>query len=318
MTGSAAEPLPLEVEDHLTWLALERGRARSTVAAYRRDLRAWVEWLASRGTDVRDVTEDDLVAWVGVLRSSGLAPATVKRRVVAARNLHRFLAEEGVVDADPGADVAPPPVAAGLPKALSEAEVERLLAAVVGHDPVARRDRAILEVLYGTGLRISELVGLSLGDLDLHDGWLRAVGKGDKERVVPLLGAAADALGDWLTLDGRGEMLPERPRRRDDADAVFLNQRGGRLSRQGAWLVVRRHGDAAGLGDALTPHVLRHSCATHLLDHGADIRAVQELLGHASIGTTQVYTKVSDERLLAAWRLAHPRAGGPRSSTSGP
>jgi len=303
------EPLPLEVEEYLTWARLERGRARSTVEAYRRDLRAWHAHLHAIGRRVTEVTEDDLVGWVAALRDEGLAPATRKRRIVAARNLHRYLAEEGHVDADVGAAVTPPPVARGLPKALTEDEVERLLSSVVGDDPVARRDRAILEVLYGTGVRISELVSLSLRDLDLHDGFVRVVGKGDKERVVPVLGAAADALGAWLTVDGRGALIPARWRRRDDEEAVFLNQRGGRLGRQGTWLVVKGHAADAGLADRLSPHVLRHSCATHLLDHGADIRAVQELLGHASIATTQAYTKVSTERLVAAWRAAHPRAG---------
>ena len=183
-----------------------------------------------------------------------------------------------------------------------------LLDTVVGDEPVARRDRAILETLYGTGIRISELVGMSLRDLDLHDGYLRVIGKGDKERVVPVLGHANDALARWLDVDGRGAMIPKRWRRRDDEEAIFLNQRGGRLGRQGVWLLVKDHGATAGIGDLLTPHVLRHSCATHLLDHGADIRAVQELLGHASIGTTQVYTKVSADRLVDAWRQAHPRA----------
>jgi len=303
------DQLPLEIEEYLTWLRLERGRARSTVEAYRRDLRAWAAHLHDLGRAVADVTEDDLVRWVGDLGDQGLAPSTRKRRIVAARNLHRYLAEEGQVAADVGADVAPPPVARGLPKALTESEVEALLSRVVGDDPVARRDRAILETLYGTGVRISELVSMSLQDLDLHDGFVRVVGKGDKERVVPVLGAAADALGAWLTVDGRGAMIPSRWRRRDDEQAVFLNQRGGRLGRQGTWLVVKAHAADAGLGDRLTPHVLRHSCATHLLDHGADIRAVQELLGHASIATTQVYTKISTERLVAAWRSAHPRAG---------
>lgn len=301
-------PLPIEVEEYLTWLRLERGRARSTVTAYRRDLRAWCRHLRELDRAVTDVTEDDLATWVQHLRASGLAPSTVKRRIVAARNVHRYLAEEGVVAVDPGASVAPPPVAKGLPKALSEDEVGALLDSVVGDEPVHRRDRAILETLYGCGLRISELVGLSLGDIDLHDGFMRVVGKGDKERVVPVIGTANQTLADWLTVDGRGSFVPRRWRTRDDEDAVFLNQRGGRLGRQGTWLVVRAHGDRIGLGDRLTPHVLRHSCATHLLDHGADIRAVQELLGHASIGTTQIYTKVSDDRLVASWRAAHPRA----------
>lgn len=308
MTEGDAPP-PIEIDEYLTWLRLERGRANATVEAYRRDLGAWWAYLRSLGRDLTEVREDDLVAWIHELESGDLSRSTVKRRVVAARNLHRYLAEEGTVDDDPGADVTPPPVAKGLPKSLREDEVTRLLDVVGGDDPVARRDRAILETLYGTGVRISELVGLSLRDLDLHDGFMRVVGKGDKERIVPVLGTAADALTDWLHVDGRGAMIPRQWRRRDDEEAVLLNQRGGRLGRQGIWLVVKARGSEAGLADRLTPHVLRHSCATHLLDHGADIRAVQELLGHASIGTTQVYTRVSNERLVAAWRSAHPRAG---------
>lgn len=306
--GTGPVVLPPEADEYLTWLRLERGRAQTTIEAYRRDLRQWCAFLWGIGRPIPEVTEDDLLAWVHELGTQDLAPSTVKRRVVAARNLHRFLAEEGFVVGDPGADVAPPPVARGLPKALSEDEVARLLDAVTADDAVGRRDRAILETLYGTGVRISELVGLSRRDLDLHDGFMRVIGKGDKERVVPVLGAANDALADWLTVDGRGAMIPTRWRSRDAEDAVFLNQRGGRLGRQGMWLVVRSYGDSVGLGGRLTPHVLRHSCATHLLDHGADIRAVQELLGHASIGTTQVYTQVSTERLVSAWRQAHPRA----------
>lgn len=301
-------PPPIEIDEYLTWLRLERGRASSTVEAYRRDLLAWWTHLRGLGRDLTEVREDDLVAWIHELESGDLARSTVKRRVVAARNLHRYLAEEETGRDDPGAAVTPPPVAKGLPKSLREDEVIRLLEMVAGDDPVARRDRAILETLYGTGVRISELVGLSLRDLDLHDGFMRVVGKGDKERVVPVLGTAAEALADWLDVDGRGAMIPKRWRRRDDEEAVLLNQRGGRLGRQGIWLVVKARGAEAGLADRLTPHVLRHCCATHLLDHGADIRAVQELLGHASIGTTQVYTRVSNDRLVAAWRSAHPRA----------
>ncbi len=301
--------MPIEIEEFLTWLRLERGRASSTIEAYRRDLREWTAHLDTLDRAVIDVGEDDIVDWIHALRSGALAASTIKRRVVAVRSLHRYLAEEEIIAADPGADVTPPPVERGLPKALTEDQIECLLDAVGGDAPVARRDRAVLETLYGTGIRISELVGMSLRDLDLHDGYLRVVGKGDKERVVPVLGQANDALAHWLELDGRGSMIPRQWRRRDDEEAVFLNQRGGRLGRQGTWLLVKAHGAQAGLADVLTPHALRHSCATHLLDHGADIRAVQELLGHASIGTTQVYTSVSSERLVAAWRQAHPRAG---------
>ncbi|MEZ5203955.1 MAG: tyrosine-type recombinase/integrase [Acidimicrobiales bacterium] len=212
-------------------------------------------------------------------------------------------------DLDPTADVAVPRPPRGLPKALREEEVVQLLESVAPVTPVGRRDRAILELLYGTGIRIGELAGARLSDLDLDAGVLRVLGKGNKERIVPLGRHATRALVDWLGPDGRPALEPDRWARRDDADALFLNLRGGRLQRQGAWLVVRRAGDEVGLGDRLTPHVLRHSCATHMLDHGADIRTVQELLGHASISTTQVYTLVSSERLRSVYREAHPRAG---------
>jgi integrase/recombinase XerD len=256
------------------------------------------------------VTEGDIERYIAALKASGLAPETVKRSVVVVRSLYRFLVEEQRLPSDPGADVAVPAVPSGIPKALAEDEVVALLDAVVGDEPVARRDRAILETLYGTGVRISELVGLSLGDLDLEDRLLKAFGKGSKERLVPIGRPAAAALGLWLSPGpgGRGAFEPRQWARRGDAEAVFLNRRGGRLTRQGAWLVVKRYGDMVGLGAKLSPHVLRHSCATHMLDHGADIRAVQALLGHASISTTQVYTKVSTDRLFSAYRAAHPRA----------
>jgi integrase/recombinase XerD len=303
-----AVELPLEAEEYLSWLVSERGRAANTVAAYRRDLLAYCAWLRARGLALGDVDSAAIQSYVAALRAEGKAPASVARALVAVRSLHTFLAEEGAAPADPGRGVDAPRVPRGLPKALSEADVTMLLDAVVGLEPTARRDRAILEVLYGAGLRISELVGLSLGDLDVDGGSLRAFGKGSKERIVPLVGMARAAVQDWLAPSGRGALEPERWARRGDAEAVFLNARGGRLSRQGAWGVVRRYGDRVGLGERLTPHVLRHSCATHLLDHGADIRVVQELLGHASISTTQLYTLVSTERLRSAWAAAHPRA----------
>ena len=199
--------------------------------------------------------------------------------MVVVRSLHRFLAREGAIAVDPASDVAVPQVPRSLPKALSEAEVTRLLDAVVGDEPVARRDRVILEVLYGTGLRISELVGLSLADVDGEDALVRAFGKGAKERIVPLGRVALAAVEAWLAPGGRDAMAPKQWARRGDEEALLLNHRGGRLSRQGAWGVVRKHGEPVGLADRLSPHVLRHSCATHMLDHGADVRTVQELLG---------------------------------------
>lgn len=301
-------PLPSDtVGEFLTWLAVERGRAPSTLEAYRRDLARYASFLADRGVSVPAVEEADVVAFVGDLRDAGLAAGTVKRATVAVRSLHRYLAVEGVVDHDPGADVETPRTPAGLPKALSEALVAGLLDSVTGDDPASLRDRAVLEVLYGTGLRIAELVGLSLADVDLDGALLRAFGKGRKERVVPVGRSARRALEDWYDR-GRPRLEPARWARRGDAEAVFLNRRGGRLTRQGAWLLVKKRAEAVGLGDLVWPHVLRHSCATHMLDHGADIRAVQELLGHATISTTQVYTKVSTERLRAVYDAAHPRA----------
>jgi integrase/recombinase XerD len=312
-----SQPLSRDSEEFLSWLAVERGRAANTITAYRRDLASYEEFLQGRALAVAEVTESVVEDYVAFLRAAGRKPSSVARALVSVRSLHRFCVDEGAATSDPTGDVGAPRVPQGLPKALSEEEVERLLGAVVGEDAVARRDRAILELLYAAGLRISELVGLSLGDLDLDAGVLRAFGKGSKERVVPVGRLARAAILAWLDRGGRDAMAPARWARRGDADAVFLNQRGGRLSRQGAWGVVRGYGDKVGLGERLTPHVLRHSCATHMLDHGADIRVVQELLGHASIATTQVYTRVSTERLRQVYEEAHPRAKGRVAGSNG-
>lgn len=295
-------------EEFLAWLAVERGRSPRTVEAYRRDLLRYSSHLRSAGRGLGDAGDTDIVTFVRSLQGEGLAASSVTRMLVSVRGLHRFLAAEGHRADDPSADVEIPSLPRGLPKALAVEQVVSLMEAVVGDDPAARRDRAVLELLYGTGCRISEAGSLSLPDVDLHDGLVRVTGKGAKERIVPLGRCAAAALERWLAPEGRGALEPELWARRGDAEAVFLNQRGGRLSRQGLWLVVRRHGEAAGIGSLLTPHVLRHSCATHMLDGGADIRFVQEMLGHASISTTQIYTKVSTERLRAVYRAAHPRA----------
>ena len=313
--GDTVPPLPPAAEEFLTYLLVERGRASSTIAAYRRDLSAWWRWLAGRhgaealaGGGPGVATTSDVVAFVAALRDEGLAPATVARRLVAVRSWHAFCADEGITGSDPTTEVEQPRVPAGLPKALDETTVVALIEQASGDDPLARRDRALLEVLYGTGARISEAVGLSLGDVDLTTGTLRVLGKGSRERIVPLGGAAAAAMERWLSPEGREQLVSVAWSRRDDAEAVFVNRRGGRLTRQGAWGVVRAHAEAAGISAALSPHVLRHSCATHMLDHGADIRSVQELLGHASVGTTQVYTKVSAAHLRAAYLNSHPRA----------
>ncbi|MGH9101428.1 MAG: site-specific tyrosine recombinase [Acidimicrobiales bacterium] len=301
----------VEVAEFLSWLAVEGGRALSTLSAYQRDLASYEGFLAERGTDVRSAGQAEVAAYIAHLRSAGRRPATVARAVAALTGLHRFCRAEGRAPSDPTELLGRPKVPAALPKALSEEEVGAVLASPGGNGPVALRDRAVLEVLYGTAMRVSELTGLDLDHLGGDDHLARVLGKGSKERLVPLGREALGALGAWLGPGGRDALAPRRWARRDDSEAVFLNARGGRLSRQGAWLVVRRHAERVGLADRLSPHVLRHSCATHMLTHGADLRVVQELLGHASIATTQVYTKVSVEHLVESYMAAHPRAGEP-------
>lgn len=304
----ARTPLPIEVEEFLSWMVAEKGRSANTIAAYRRDLGAYCEWLSTQGSTVLDVDHQQLVDFVGVRRRSGAATSSVARQLAAVRMLHRYLSIEGERSDDPAAELEGVRVPSGIPKPLTEAQVTSLLDAVVVTEPIHRRDLALIELLYATGARISEAVGLSIGEIDLDARLVRLYGKGAKERIVPFGSTAAAALEDWFSPSGRALIVPDRWRSRDDAEAVFLNTRGGRLTRQAAWQVIKKYGARAGIGDQLSPHVLRHSCATHLLDHGADLRVVQEMLGHASISTTQIYTKVSQERLWDVYRSAHPRA----------
>jgi len=300
------------IAEHATWLAVERGLRPNTLAAYRRDLVIYATYLQDRGVPdtgkVDERTVDDFVAWLRAALDEDGKPrwsaSSIARTLVAVRSFHRFCVDEGLSPDDPAQDVRAPKVPAGIPKALTEAEVESLLDAVIGDTPAITRDRAILETLYAAGLRISELVGLDRPDLDLDDGVVRVFGKGGKERVVPIGRAARTALTDYLTL-GRPQLVRTASR---SHDAVFLNARGGRLTRQGCWGIVRAAAKRVGLEDRISPHVLRHSCATHLLDHGADLRVVQEVLGHVSLSTTQVYTKVTADRLRSVYEAAHPRA----------
>ncbi|HEV2360933.1 MAG TPA: site-specific tyrosine recombinase [Acidimicrobiales bacterium] len=308
-------PLGRDSEEFLSYLAVEKGRALNSIAAYRRDLSGYEEFLRARELSLSQATPAVIEDWLSFLAASGLRKSSAARALAAVRGLHRFRVDEGGASFDPTEDVGGPKVPQGIPKALSEAEVATLLAAVTGDAPKDRRDRAILELLYATGLRISELAGLSMGDLDLRRRLLIAFGKGSKERVVPYGRYAGEALESWLGPGGRPSMAPDRFARRTDEQSVFISSRGRRMSRQAAWVVVRTAAERCGLSDRVTPHVLRHSCATHMLDHGADIRVVQELLGHASITTTQVYTKVSQERLRSAYEAAHPRATTRRTDT---
>jgi integrase/recombinase XerD len=306
--------LPRSAEEYLSWLEVERGRSPRTLSAYRRDLEAYQTTIRDRsGYGIDDAAGSDVATHLSELRRTR-RPASVARALSSLRGFHRFLVEEGLRADDPTLDLPSVSVTDLLPKALSEEETERLLGAVVGAGPLVLRDRALLEVLYGTGARVSEVVGLNLGDvaaaLESEDlALVRVIGKGDKERVVPLGRGAREALAAWTSVSGRPLVEPVRWRRRDDAEAVFLNVRGGRLSRAGAFGVVKKYATRVDLAERVSPHVLRHSCATHMLARGADVRVVQELLGHASIATTQRYTKVSPEHLRRAYEEAHPRAG---------
>ncbi|WP_091757238.1 site-specific tyrosine recombinase XerD [Pedococcus cremeus] len=294
----------------LNHLDVERGVSANTLASYRRDLARYTAYLGERGvSDPASVTEAHVSDFLATLREGSadhppLAASSAARTLVAVRGFHRFLVLEGDTTQDPAGAVSPPRPPARLPKAISIEAVERLLAAAsVGDTPASLRDRALLEVLYGAGARISEAVGLDVDDVDTAEGVVRLFGKGGKERVVPLGSYAAEALSAYLVrarpvLAAKGKGTP----------AIFLNQRGGRLSRQSAWTTLRAAADRAGLSGHLSPHTLRHSFATHLLDGGADVRVVQELLGHASVTTTQIYTMVTVQRLREVYAQSHPRA----------
>ncbi|SNT47240.1 integrase/recombinase XerD [Actinomadura meyerae] len=311
--AAAASALDSAVRAYLGHLAVERGLAANTLSSYRRDLRRYARVQDARGrAAIGDITEDDVRAFLLGLREGDadhppLSAGSAARALVAVRGLHRFALREGLAARDPAHDVKPPTPPRRLPKAISLPEVERLLAAAAGPSGergAARglRDRALLELLYGSGARISEAVGLDVDDLDLRDGIARVAGKGGKARVVPIGDYAREAVDAYLV-----RARPELAGAGRGGPALFLNARGGRLSRQGAWMVLRAAADRAQLSE-VSPHTLRHSFATHLLDGGADVRVVQELLGHASVTTTQVYTLVTAQLLREVYATSHPRA----------
>ena len=292
---------PVSVRDEfLAALRTERGLAPNTVEAYRRDLDQYLAFLAERG--VTDPAEGDVAAFVAALRARGLRPSTVARKLAAVRGLHRFAVMEALATADPTLLVEGPRRGASLPKALTVSEVEAILASPDPDTPLGARDTALMEFLYATGARVTEAVDLDTTDVDLDTATALVTGKGSKQRMVLLGRYAVEAIARYLPhrlglIAGRG-----------DPGALFVNARGGRLTRQGMWGIVRRHAAAAGIDrNRVSPHVLRHSAATHMVEGGADLRSIQEMLGHASISTTQVYTRVSPEHLLEVYRTAHPR-----------
>ncbi len=300
----------LAVRTYLDHLSVERGLAANTLTSYRRDLRRYVAFLGGRGVEDLDAVSESVVTEFLVALREGdadhppLSPTSAARTVVAVRGFHKFAVGDGLAALDPAAGVKPPSPAKRLPKALPLADVEAILSAAgSAGTTLAMRDRALLEVLYGTGARISEAVGLDVDDLDTVDRTVLLRGKGGKERIVPVGSYAVAAVSDYLTRARPGLVSAGR-----GTPALFLNARGGRLSRQSAWSVLVRAAERAGVTTDVSPHTLRHSFATHLLDGGADVRVVQELLGHASVTTTQVYTLVTVENLREVFATAHPRA----------
>jgi integrase/recombinase XerD len=295
------------LDSYLRYVAIERGLSANTVAAYARDLSAYIAWLAEQGRGEPSViTLADVsgyVQWLATRAEHPLTASSQSRVLSSIRGFHRFMVDENLVPADVTVDLAPPKLPKRLPKAISVEQMSTLLAATEGDDLVRVRDRALLELLYATGARISEAVGLNVDDVTGHEGLLRLRGKGGKQRIVPLGSYAQKALDAYLV-----RVRPEFSSRGRATPALFLGPRGARVSRQMAWLIIREAAERAQLEKLISPHTFRHSFATHLLAGGADVRVVQELLGHSSVATTQIYTMVTADTLRETYVTAHPRA----------
>ena len=290
--------------DFLAYLELERGLSRNTLGAYRTDLLQFGTFLERRRLSVTEATHGDLAAFLAELSNGSrpVAAATIARKVACLRSFYRHLRREGLIEHDPTAELHGPRKTQRLPRVLSREQVARLLREPKGTGPLALRDRALLEVMYACGLRASEAVGLTVGDVDMEEGMLRARGKGSKERVVPIGRTAIGALEAYCGR-GRPALIGAR-----GESALFVNHRGGGLTRQGLYKIVQGHARGAGLEELMSPHTLRHSFATHMLAGGCDLRSLQEMLGHADLATTQVYTHLSADRLKDVYFSAHPRA----------
>jgi len=302
VTGSADLLRPFLLERFAEFLTLEQGSSVRTDESYARDLHRLAEWAVAHGAPTPAVlTAAHLREFVYYLKDLGLSPASIRRGVSAIRTWFKFLMAEGVVKADPSERLETPKKWRTLPEVLTAAEVERLLGAIPLEEPLAFRDRAMLELAYGAGLRVGEWITLKVSDLMLDEGVVRVFGKGSKERLVPVGGSATGAVAIYLR-----ELRP-RLERGKGAGVLFLNARGAPLSRMGAWKILRKYVQLARITKAVTPHTLRHSFATHLLEGGADLRSVQEMLGHADISTTQIYTHVDREYLRSVHRQYHPR-----------
>ena len=289
------------LDQFLDGIWLESGLSANTLAAYRTDLLAFQIWLAKKGLTLEQVTRADLLAYLAANVRAGLSPRSSARHLSTLRRFYRYLLIQGSTQVDPTADVRSPVIGRPLPKNISEQGVEKLLSTPPRDTALGSRDRAMLETMYASGLRVSELVGLTLNELDLTTGLVRVVGKGGRERIVPLGEEASESLREYLG-QARSDLLKAQL-----TDAVFVTRRGGPMTRQAFWQLIKRYAQQAGIGAEFSPHSLRHAFATHLLNHGADLRSVQMLLGHTDLSTTQIYTHVARARLQSLHGTHHPR-----------
>jgi integrase/recombinase XerD len=294
-----------QLKDFMHYLIVEKGLAKNTIMAYERDLKSYLDYLKNVETvqSLNDVQRVHMVHFLGFLKEQGKSSKTVARHVASTRAFHQFLLRDKATDQDPSVHIETPRLERSLPKILSLQEVEILLDAPKPHDHFGIRDKAMLELLYATGIRVSELIGLDIDNVHLTMGFVRCIGKGNKERIIPIGRTASDAIKHFLDY-GRPQFVSTKHR----DHALFLNHQGKRLTRQGFWKILKKLVKEAGIEKDLTPHTLRHSFATHLLENGADLRAVQEMLGHADISTTQIYTHVTKTRLKDVYSKFHPRA----------
>lgn len=293
-----------QLQDFMHYLTIEKGLAKNTLLSYKRDLDSYRKFLKKQGIpDWNEVSRVHIVQFLSKLKDDGKSPKTLARHTASIRSFHQFLLREHVAETDPSVHIESPQMQKSLPKVLSPEETEALLDAPDTNDAFGKRDKAILELLYATGMRVSELIDLNIDNVHMEMGFVRCIGKGNKERIIPVGQLALKAIHMYL-VEGRPVLMNKK----EKTDALFLNHHGGRLTRQGLWKIIKRLAEAANIQKPLTPHTLRHSFATHLLMNGADLRAVQEMLGHADISTTQIYTHVTNVRLKDVYSKFHPRA----------
>ena len=297
-----------QIDQFLDYLKAEKGYSSNTLAAYQNDLGQYHIFLQSLPPEQRprgwgNVTRDHIISYILEMKEREYASSTVARKVAAVKSFFKFLEATGQIKENPAKDMETPRAEKHLPATITAEEVDKLMAAPSGDAPATQRDRAMLELLYATGLRVSELVALSINDVDLAAGSVRCLGKGKKERLLPIYDRAREALAAYIN-EGRPKLLGKN----SEEEALFLNRRGTRLTRQGLWLIIKRYVEEVGIRENVTPHTLRHSFATHMLSGGADLRAVQQMLGHANISTTQIYTQVTPDRMREVYDETHPRA----------